>query len=97
MVKAKKLVALLKRPISPDVAKDKLYDLVGDDDLFDALQDAKDDRYTEDVRRMVALKLGEWDEWYFRAPEDWRRPFEIGVWETLRPVYRKILAPYRRG
>ena len=32
---AKELQKLVAKPLSPKVAADKLYDLLGDDDLFD--------------------------------------------------------------
>lgn len=57
---AKKLRTLLKTPIHSDDATDKLYHLVGDDDLFDTIDDlAKRDKAV-DIRPVVLDFLQTW-------------------------------------
>jgi hypothetical protein len=55
---AKLLQKLLTKPLSPDAAKNKLYHLLGDDDLFDLIEEAKEkDGKSCDVRILVESSL----------------------------------------
>ena len=61
--KQDKLIALLSRefPVGPDAtnAKEQLYDLVGDDQLFDDLQELAVEDGNADVRELVIARLQE--------------------------------------
>ena len=58
VVQAKVLQKLVTQPLSPDVAKDKLYHLLGDDDLFDLIEEAKEkDGKNCDVRALIESSL----------------------------------------
>lgn len=58
LMQAKVLQKLVTKPLSPDVAKDKLYHLLGDDDLFDLIEDAKEkDGKNCDVRALIESSL----------------------------------------
>jgi hypothetical protein len=55
---AKLLQKLVKKPLSPTTAKDKLYHLLGDDDLFDLIEEAKEkDGEASDVRGLIESSL----------------------------------------
>lgn len=54
---AQKLVELLKTPLAAKDASDKLYDIVGDDDLFDDIDDEAKRRPDVDVRPIVGLHI----------------------------------------
>lgn len=93
MTKARQLAKLLARPLpANDATKNALYNLVGDDDLFDSIAQSKREGL-RDVRWSVADKLKEWDEWYHARPDDWRDSISPQVWAVLRRAYRKVLAP----
>lgn len=55
---AKELQKLVSKPLTADIATDQLYDLIGDDDLFDRILEEKEacgDDY--DVRILVKSSL----------------------------------------
>ncbi len=92
MAKARKLAKLLAKSLPAKKATDVLYDLVGDDHLFDAIgADVRDGFGQSDVRYAVAEKLKEWDEYYHASPESWRDKFSPATWVALRRAYKKIL------
>lgn len=58
LIQAKVLQKLVTKPLSPDVAKNKLYHLLGDDDLFDLIEEAKEkDGKNCDVRALIESSL----------------------------------------
>lgn len=58
LVQAKVLQKLVTKPLSPDAAKNKLYHLLGDDDLFDLIEEAKEkDGKNCDVRTLIESSL----------------------------------------
>ncbi len=87
MAKANKLAKLLAKPLPGEKATDVLYDLVGDDDLFDNI-----DRQSSDVRRLVADKLEKWDSSYHAHPDSWFVTITPAMWVVLRRAYKKVLA-----
>lgn len=55
---AKKLKQLLQKPLRADEAEDKIYHLLGDDDLFDSILEAKQkDGKDSDVRILIVRYL----------------------------------------
>lgn len=61
--KAERLVQFLSAPLAATDASSRLYDIVGDDELFDMIAAATDIDAKTDVRGLVALKLDEWLNW----------------------------------
>ena len=90
--KARKLAKLLARPLPASRATDVLYDLVGDDRLFDTIgANIRDGFGQSDVRSSVARKIKEWDEYYHATPGLWRNKITPATWAVLRRTYKKIL------
>lgn len=90
-----RLEALMAEPLPASRAADALYDLVGDDTLFDAIATAVDHDPDGDVRPLVAMTLDEWTNWMH--PESFARaaeaspairvvPFDDGCWERLKTI-----------
>lgn len=88
-----RLEALMAAPLPASQAADVLYDLVGDDTLFDAIQSAVEHDPNGDVRLLVAMTLDEWTNWmhpdsFVRAaqasPAMRVLPFDPGCWERLQ-------------
>ena len=53
----KKLTTLLKNPLDAETALDELYDVFGDDELFDDLEVMKRDEPETDVRHVIIRRL----------------------------------------
>ena len=83
--KAQKLATLMENPINPKEATDKLYDLVGDDILFDSFHEAEDNK-VEDVRPEVRSYIKEILERYNEKPEDFKQKFEDEALEILQSM-----------
>jgi len=90
-----RLEALMSAPMPAAQAADALYDLVGDDTLFDAIQSAVEHDPNGDVRLLVAMTLDEWTNWMH--PDSFARaaraspairvlPFDDGCWERLQAL-----------
>ncbi|MGU3404608.1 hypothetical protein [Methylobacterium brachiatum] len=90
-----RLEALMAEPLPASRAADVLYDLVGDDTLFDAIVSAVEHDPDGDVRPLVAITLDEWTNWMH--PESFARaakaspairvvPFDDGCWERLKTI-----------
>lgn len=94
LAKAQRLAGLLARPLPASKAVRVLYDLVGDDRLFDAIDENRD---SSDVRDIVARKLKEWDESYHEHRDAWRDEISLATWAELRHTYKKILARAGNG
>lgn len=67
---AKELQKLVSKPLSPEVAEDKLYQLLGDDDLFDRILEAKE-KGDSDVRILVGSSLREFLSGIERVVKPW--------------------------
>lgn len=90
-----RLEALMAAPLPAAQAADALYELVGDDTLFDAIQSAVEHDPNGDVRLLVAMTLDEWTNWmhpdgFVRAaqvsPAMRVLPFDEGCWERLQAL-----------
>ena len=57
---ARALIKLLQHPLPASASTEALYNLMGDDRLFDMLDEVKDKDPTADVRSIVIDKLKEW-------------------------------------
>ena len=90
---AEKLKAEMSRLIPPNIAIDLMYELVGDDDLSDQIDNASK-RNDGDVRYLIMSKLQEWfgtngddldvmDAWGFT------KNFEIGALRVIRNMLTK--------
>lgn len=90
-----RLEALMAAPLSASQAADALYDLVGDDTLFDAILTAVEHEPNGDVRLLVAMTLDEWTNWMH--PDSFERaaslspamrtlPFDDGCWNRLQAL-----------
>lgn len=69
--KVDELEYLMKQPIDPEVASDLLYDIFGDDDLFDNIAHWQDDG-ADDVRILIKDKLKEYLQQYKENPDSFR-------------------------
>ena len=69
---AKELQKLVAKPLSPKVAEDKLYNLLGDDDLFDNISEAKENG-DSDVRILVELSLSKFLSDQENATKTWNK------------------------
>jgi len=69
---AKELQKLVAKPLSPKVAADKLYDLLGDDDLFDNILEAKE-KGDSDVRILVESSLSKFLSEKENAVKPWNK------------------------
>lgn len=75
--KAKSLARLMSKPLPVSVASDKLYNLIGDDQLFDSFYDLEDHGPDTDTRYAIAYKLKEWlSELGTDKDPDWRNPWD---------------------
>jgi hypothetical protein len=79
--KVQDLASLMERPMDSDEAEKEAWNLVGDDMLFDLIQEAGDTDTGADVRPLVAAFLESLVRW--SLPTDFRTPWELGVREKL--------------
>jgi len=86
--KAKKLFALFEKPLVAKEAKDVLYDLVGDDTLFDAL-DKAEEKSSSDVRPEIKIHIKNMLEMYHKQPGDFKYGFEPKALEILHLIVDK--------
>lgn len=91
MNKANRLAQMLHKPMPAGKAADKLYNLVGDDDLFDSIGEVEEkDGPDVDVRALVVAKLEEWikdgeeTDW-----EHWRRPWTPNAIAVLKKAIKR--------
>lgn len=85
VAKADELARLMQAPIPARNADNALYDLMGDDGLFDMVVAAREVGKDCDVRSLVVVKLDEWLNW--KEPADWTRRWEPGAEERLVALY----------
>jgi hypothetical protein len=86
---AVRLKQLMSKPLFLDDAKDLLYNLVGDDDLFDQLDNMieRDDPPQTDVRHIVARKLAQWMKNY--SPLHWRQKWDPRAIRIVQDIVRQ--------
>lgn len=92
--KAKELQKLVSKPLSPEVARDKLYDLLGDDDLFDRIleeQEACGDNY--DVRILVESSLREFLDDKENAVKSWEKE-ALKICQDICKSLEELYIPY---
>lgn len=85
VAKAAELGRLMENPIPARDADDALYDLMGDDGLFDMIVAAREVGRDCDVRGLVVAKLDEWLNW--KEPAEWTRRWEPGAEERLIGIF----------
>ena len=89
--KAQALQELMQKPLKAnDKSKDKLYDLYGDDGLFD---DIDDRRYEEgkdyDIRFLVATYINNSLEYYKKSPEKFNLKFDKEAIKILEIIVKE--------
>jgi len=87
VAKAEALSRLMENPIPARDADNDLYDLMGDDGLFDMIAAAREVGKGCDVRSLVVAKLDEWLNWM--EPSDWTKRWEPGAEEKLLSVFNR--------
>ena len=81
--KAKKLQDLLKEPLHAKNAESKIYDLIGDDDLFDSIiNEQKRSGNDADVRALVKFFL----ESFLDDQENATKPWELEAVKICREI-----------
>ena len=95
---AQTLAKLLSKPLPVSIAADKLYHLIGDDDLFDTFYDLEKDGPDTDVRSAVALKLKEWlSDLGTNDGHDWRDPWDPKAVAILKKTLSELGEPLDEG
>ena len=88
---AKELQKLVAKPLSPKVAEEKLYNLLGDDDLFDLIESEKEKFGNDcDVRILVESSLREFLNNKENATKPWdKEALKIchNICESLEELY----------
>lgn len=91
---AKELQKLVAKPLSPKVATDKLYNLLGDDDLFDLISsEEKKFGNDYDVRILVESSLRE----FLNNKENATKPWEkeaFKICENICKSLEELYIPY---
>ncbi len=85
--RAQQLAQLMQKPIRVENASDVLYNLIGDDGLFDDFYEAEKDGPDTDVRFLVASKLQEW----LKDLEGWRDPWDPQAVKILQQLVKKFV------
>ncbi len=84
---AKELQKLVAKPLSPKVATDKLYNLLGDDDLFDLIESEKEKFGNNcDVRILVESSLRE----FLTNKENATKPWEKEAFKICENICKSI-------
>lgn len=86
---AKKLESLFKKPILAKNYKKSLYNLVGDDDLFDSIEDAfRSEDKDKDIRSMVAGWIDE--NWIKKFDKiDWLKEWDPEALKIVKNIVKK--------
>lgn len=89
--KALKLQELMQKPLKANKkVTDKLYDLYGDDNLFDDISDRRYDYGTSyDLRFLVATYLNNTIEYYKKSPEKFNLKFDKEALVILENIVRE--------
>lgn len=80
---ATKLAQIMQQPIAAKGASSILYDLMGDDELFDSIAEIEDENPNEDVRPSIAIKLERW------LTTNWDSPWEPEAINIIRNIVNK--------
>ena len=83
---AEELKLLLAGALHGSEAADKLYHLVGNDDLFDEFYDHEDN---PDVRFLVIDQISEWVDSAKENPGNWSHPWEPEAIEILEGIIKE--------
>lgn len=84
-----KLAEIMSSPIPAKTAAEILYNVVGDDTLFDMIVNAVEISPEIDVRSLVAYTLFEYN--YLTLESEWSKPREEGVREIIDNILDKHL------
>ena len=89
--KAEELQKLFKNPIySNESTKDTIYDLYGDDDLFDAISDREYEEGSDyDIRFVIACHLNSMIEYYEKSPKCFNVKFDKGAIKILKKIVKE--------
>jgi hypothetical protein len=83
-----KLTTLLKNPLDAETALDELYDVFGDDELFDDLEVMKREEPETDVRHVVIRRLKDMN--FIKEVRENAKQVEEAVGEFADPIYDLI-------
>ncbi len=84
---AKELQKLVAKPLSPKVAEDKLYNLLGDDDLFDKIETSKKENGNDcDVRILVESSL----KYFLNHTEEAVKPWNPKVYKICKDICKSL-------
>lgn len=89
---AKELQKLVSEPLSPEVAEEKLYQILGDDDLFDRLLEAKE-KGDSDVRILVGSSLREFLNDKEKVAKPWN-PEAYKICQNICNSIEELYIPY---
>lgn len=91
--KARKLAQIMAIPLPVGMAADTIYDIVGDDGLFDDFYDLEDkEGRNADTRPLIAAKLAEWlDDLGTEADPGWKNPWSKQAIKIVRNAIAKFV------
>jgi hypothetical protein len=88
---AKELKKLLSKPLSPEAAENKLYNLLGDDDLFDLIAEEKERFGNEcDIRILVESSLRE----FLSKKENAVNPWDKEAYQICQNICKSLEESY---
>ena len=91
---AKELQKLIAKPLSPKIAKDKLYNLLGDDDLFDKIIEAEEkDGDNCDIRILIESSLKDFLENKENSTKLWN-PEAFKICQNICASLEELYIPY---
>ena len=90
---AKELQKLVAKPLSPKVAADKLYHLLGDDDLFDKIAEVEKDGRNYDVRIFVESALRDFLDNKENAMKPWDKE-ALKICQNICESLEELYIPY---
>lgn len=90
---AKELQKLVSKPLSPKVAADKLYHLLGDDDLFDKIAEVEKDGRNYDVRIFVESALRNFLDNKENAMKPWDKE-ALKICQNICQSLEELYIPY---
>lgn len=90
---ARKLAQIMAIPLPVGTAADTIYDIVGDDDLFDNFWELEDkDGQDADARYLIAAKLKEWlDDLGTENDPGWKDPWSRQAIKIVRAAIEKFV------
>lgn len=91
---AKELQKLVAKPLSPKVAEDKLYNLLGDDDLFDLISAEKEKFGNDcDIRILVESSLSKFLSEKENAVKSWNKE-AYKICQNICKSLEELYIPY---